>query len=241
MTLRQSELKKIYIWVDENVISIPGIYQDAESWLISLSNDWVNWMTIADKNIWATSTDTSSTESYGNIFQWWNNYGFPTAWAITVSTWRVSAATYWPWNYYTSSTFIASNSTNWDTSNNTNLWWWGTGTNEARRWPCQEWFHVPSQNDFNSLWSLVSAITWWWDTTRATNYLKMMPVPYRYVNWDVYWATWRYWTSDSQSNDNAYWYAITTRSIVPKAQANALRPFKNTPTQPTATRTVLYQ
>jgi hypothetical protein len=37
----------------------------------------------------------------------------------------VDASTYWPWNYYSSDTFIKYNGS-WDSSDNWNLWWWVT-------------------------------------------------------------------------------------------------------------------
>lgn len=104
----------------------PGIYHNSELWLISISWDWENWITIADKNLWATSTDTGSTDSYWYYYQWWNNYWFPGSWFTTSST-RVNASNYWPGNYYNNSVFITTSSNNdWSTIRNDNLWWWVT-------------------------------------------------------------------------------------------------------------------
>lgn len=106
------------------------IYHNSSLWLISISSDGSNWITIMDKNLWATtvynSGDTLSEANCWNYFQRWNNYGFPFTWSVTVSTSTVDASTYWPWNYYSSSTFI-SYSWSWDSSNNKNLRWWEDG------------------------------------------------------------------------------------------------------------------
>ena len=106
------------------------IYHNAAEWLISISSDWTTWITIQDKNLWATTVynywDTLSVANTGNTFQWWNNYPFPStssSESITTSTTQVDTTWYWPWNYYSSSTFIE---ISWDWSNpaNNNLRWW---------------------------------------------------------------------------------------------------------------------
>lgn len=107
------------------------IAYNSTDWLISLSWDGQTWITISDKNLWATtvynSWDTLSVSNCWWYYQWWNNYMFSFSWNVTLSYTKVDASTYWPWNYYNSSTFIASaNPYIWDTSNNWNLWWWTT-------------------------------------------------------------------------------------------------------------------
>ena len=108
------------------------IFHSPSLWLISISSDWTNWITIADKNVWATTVynnwDTLSESNCWWFFQWWNNYMFPYSWSVTTSSTRVNASSYWPWNYYNGSTFITTSSSpyNWDSSGSTNLWWWVT-------------------------------------------------------------------------------------------------------------------
>ena len=106
------------------------IFWSPEDWLISLSSDLQTWITIADKNLWATtvwnSWDTLSEANCGKYYQRWNNYGFAWTWTLAdTSTTQVDASTYWPWNYYSSSTFIKYEWA-WDTTDNWNLWWWET-------------------------------------------------------------------------------------------------------------------
>ena len=109
------------------------IFWSSADWLISLSSDWNTWITIADKNLWATtvwnSGDALSEANSGKYYQWGNNYGFPFTWSVTTSGTQVDASTYWPWNYYSSSTFITRSSSpyRWDTTDNWNLRWWVTG------------------------------------------------------------------------------------------------------------------
>lgn len=116
------------------------IFHNATDWLISISSDGSTWYTLMDKNLGATTVynywDTLSVANTGNIFQWWNNYPFPSTLSsdsITTSSTQVNATWYWPWNYYSSSTYITWNG-NWSYVNNKNLRWWvsqGTSTNSV--------------------------------------------------------------------------------------------------------------
>lgn len=103
------------------------IFWSSTDWLVSLSSNWTTWITIADKNLWATtvwnSWDTLSEANCGWYFQRWNNYMFPFTWSVTTSSTKVDASNYWPWNYYSSSTFITKD-WSWDYPYNYNLRWW---------------------------------------------------------------------------------------------------------------------
>lgn len=113
-------------------IEAGGIFWAVDLWLISISSDGQTWITIADKNLWATTVwnnwETLSQANCGNYYQWGNNYWFPFTWTVTTSSTRVDASVYWPWNYYSSSIFITVSSApyNRDASNNNNLRWWET-------------------------------------------------------------------------------------------------------------------
>ena len=125
-TVPTSSWTKLY-WTS---IEAGWIFWSSTDWLISLSSDWNTWITIADKNLGATtvwnSEDTLSEANCGKYYQRWNNYGFPRTWTIAnQSTTQVDASAYWPWNYYSSDTFIKYNG-RWDTTDNWNLWWWET-------------------------------------------------------------------------------------------------------------------
>jgi len=233
----------IYVWV--TMVDTAWIYHNSWEWLISFSSDWTTWYTIADKNLWATSTDITSSDSYWNYYQRWNNYWFVYWWSPTTSSSTVNASTYWPWNYYSSSTFRTVN--RWDSSNNTNLWWETTNTNAARRWPCEEWWHIPSSADS----AIIRASFWGLSGSNFSQYFK---IP---LAWIRNWSDWTYsyiWTRGclwtSYSNVGEYWMSaslifvndssISSTAYVPSF-ALPIRPFKNEPVQPDSSRTVLYQ
>lgn len=104
-----------------------GIFHNSTLWLISISSDWTHWITITDKNLWATTVyndgDTLSEANCGKYYQWWNNYGFAWTGSVTNSSSQVDTTGYWPWNYYSGSTFIYSMvMQDWSNPWNDNLW-----------------------------------------------------------------------------------------------------------------------
>lgn len=108
------------------------VFRNQTDWLISIT-DWTTGYTIQDKNLWATTVynywDTMTEANMWKMYQWWNNYWFPSTWSISSkSSTRVDASSYWPNNYYSSSTFITTSDDNddWSSVHNDNLWWWVT-------------------------------------------------------------------------------------------------------------------
>ena len=107
------------------------IFRNQTEWIISITSDWTTGYTIQDKNLWATTVynygDTLSATNCGNLYQWWNNYGF-TWWVdpSNTSTTVVDASGYGPGNYYNSSTFITV-SGDWSSVHTDNLRWWEDG------------------------------------------------------------------------------------------------------------------
>ena len=105
------------------------IFWNQTEWLISIT-DWTTGYTIMDKNLWATTVyndgDTLSGANCGKYYQWWNNYWFPFTWSVTTSSTQVDTSYYWPWNYYSSNTFIIRNDDyrDWSNVQNNNLRWW---------------------------------------------------------------------------------------------------------------------
>jgi len=249
MTLVQSEPKKIYIWVDVQPITTAWIYHNSELWLISLSSDWANWLTIADKNLWATQVwnewDTLSEANCGKFYQWWNNYWFPFDWTFNKSSTKPNAS--WYVSNYSNSTFITTASSDttkdWSSTTNNNLWWWEWTTTQ-RKWPCATWFHIPTNTELNVFRTLASMI--WWN---ISNYIKM-PV-HRYITYSwAYMDTYQeyyFWTSSTDANPSLSWvynvYVFTwtawTSSIF-KTGWHLIRPFKNEAVQPDTSRTKLY-
>lgn len=244
-------LSRVDFYVYNNPPSQPvwaGVYHDATLWVISLSSDWTNWITIADKNLWATRVwdfgDALTADNCGGYFQWGNNYMFPFTWPVNTSNTQVDTTGYWPWNYYNDSNFVCGYN-DWSNPRNANLWWGTTNTDIARRWPCESWFHVPSFQDWSSLMSILN----WLSVEYEIRWylLKCPPM------W-----TWNYeyppshldnsislWTSTLYSADQQFWFCYTiTPNFVWLWQASVgrpIRPFANTPVVPDSTRTVLYQ
>lgn len=99
------------------------IYWSSTLWLISITGDgWTTYITISDKNLWATNVWDDWL-----YYQFWNNYWFNVSPASQSGT-PVNTTGYWPGNYYNSSTFItvAGKATNWMSADNNNIWWWVT-------------------------------------------------------------------------------------------------------------------
>lgn len=239
----------VYFWIEAQLITTPWIYHNANLWLISLSSDWTNWITITDKNLWATtvynSGDTISEANAWKFYQRWNNYWFPADWSVATSSTIVNAGSYWPNNYYSSSTFITWSY--WDTSYNANLWGDTTNTNAARRWPCDTWYHIPSQSEASNLINLWVAL-WAWNTSSGDNMRDLLFMPYwwtRATSWSAgsQWLYGYYWTSTKYSNNN--WYCIEFYSSVnhiwnaAKTFWMKIRPFKNEAVQPDTSWTKL--
>ena len=231
-------------------VTTAWIYHSPDLWLISLSSDGSNWITISDKNLGATQVynygDTLSEANCWKYYQWWNNYGFPFTWAVATSSTTVDASNYWPWNDYNSSTWISQNS--WDSSYNNNLWWWETNTYEAMRWPCPEWWHIPNEQNAAAVLNILS----WFKISGYADIKTYLKMPLSWLlffsNWGPTsrWDTWWIWLSIKHTNniwkvfgwDNSTW----TISIQATSKWNwvHIRPFKNTPVQPDDSRTVLY-
>ena len=220
----------------------PWIYYNSWLGLISLSSDGSSWITIADKNLGAVNV-----LDYGAFYQWGNNYWF------TGSPWQhnrtVDASTYWPWNYYSGSTFLTWNR-DWSSVTNDNLWWGTTWTVTAKQWPCASGYHIPSEPEMTNLIDV--AKTLWAVTTWATivTYLK---IPYWWYITNDGWmrglsgsygfcwtATWN-WSKAKflQFDSGNIWY-WSGQEWWKTMWAN-IRPFKNEATIPDNTRTVLYQ
>ena len=250
---KSTELKNAYI--GEYKWYTPWIYHNSTDWLISFSSDGTTWYTIADKNLWANTVynnwDTLSASNCWYYYQWWNNYWFPWTWSISTSSTQVNASNYGPTNPYSSSTFIYGNNINWDSSNNMNLWWDITDTLEARKGPCDTWFHVPTDSDLTILCDKLTTISWEQIGDALKKY-ALMP-----MNWCRNWnsSSWDisdrnvfgwYWTSSTENF--SYWsypyrmYFYSSGKSISDNPTNAgfnVRPFKNEPVIPNSSWTKL--
>lgn len=244
----------IYMWREAQPITTAWIYHNEELWLISLSSDGNTRRTIADKNLWATQVwnnwDALNENNIGKYYQWGNNYWF-WHWTLTKSSTQVDASNYWPWNYYSSSTFITRNTNpyRWDTTDNWNLWGWVTWTNAAMQWPCSSGFHVPTYTE----WSVIKTVwtTLWGWSGDWTNFWIALKLPFTgnrdSSTTNIYNQNLgMYWTSKRFDTSSAYYLYLSSSSIVPmgyayRAEGLPVRPFKNEAVQPDDSRTVLYQ
>ena len=229
------------------------IYHNATLWLISISSNWTSRLTIADKNLWATSTDITSQNSRWNLYQWWNNYWFANSWTLSYTTSQTNAQNYWPTNYYSWSTIYKAwaPATWWDSSNNANLWWQTTNTLVARRWPCPEWFHVASDSERANL------ITYWiniwaWSASNWSNAKDFLLIPfnnnYRHcqssqntqANTDrcIFWSStnWESW----KAAVCWIWVPWLTRFQDYTSNWYYIRPFKNVAVIPDSSWDLLY-
>jgi len=226
-----SPIETLYSWANGTII------HDKEAWTITYTYTGettayvTTWDTliIADKDIWATSYDVASTDSVWYCYQWGNNYWFPHTWALQTSDVQVDASSYTA-STYSSSTFVTGGT--WDSSNNKDLWGWETWTDLAKKWPCPDWYHIPSKEEIEKLENIISAITWTIDSSRYAL------VPYGIVNlnrntWETgYIGSWWYWTCTSWTtypDDSAFvaWYDLVWVLEQYECAWFSIRPFKN--------------
>lgn len=247
-----AELKSAYIgdWLNA------WIYHNASLWLITFKK-WAYKYTFADKNLWATSTDVTSSASYWYYFQFWNNH-WRTSRPSSRSASQIDWSSYWPWNYYNSSTFHTvsdwNNPTLWDSSWNLNLWWDTTNTYEARQWPCPSWWHIPSWTEvydiFWEIWNrhniktkewfrqcLLMPQPWWlayndWTVIDVWDVWVWMTTQRWWISWSHIWrfhSVWWDWTVSSAG----YWWRTNCWNTA------QIRPFKNGYVEPDETWTLL--
>ena len=269
MTLVQKEPKYIKIWSTDvkkvylgstqvrptiTPITTPWIYHNATLGIISLSSNWSTWITIADKNLGATtvwnSWNARSEANCWKYYQWGNNYWFNGIWWASPATnsSQINAQNYWPWNYYSNSTFRTIYWW-WDSSNNKNLRWWVTWTNDAMQWPCSNDFHIPLNTERQAIYYIWTGL-WWW-ASAWSNFSATLKIPFcwgrTYANWNIVnnGTTGRYWSSIAYTdNNNSVIIKIDSSTLVVgdyvyRSFACPIRPFKNEAVQPDDSRTKL--
>lgn len=234
----------VYIRTWTPVLYAPWIY--SKSGVISISWDGTNWYSMSNKNL-----NASNVGDYWTYYQWWNNYGFANSGSVTKTTTKVDTTGYWPGNYYSSSTFIYG-SWDWSNPSNNNLWGDTTDTTAARQWPCSSGYHIPSVTEMSGIVSAWTALGLSWGAW-LVNYLN---IPYAWLrdtsgNVQFQWSYGFYWTSSAvsgnSSNGNFLQFNSSTIESTPlttwidKIYWFSIRPFKNTPSIPDSTRTVVYQ
>lgn len=222
----------------------PWIWHNPTSCLISMSSDWTNWLTMSDRNLWATNNNVSSTCSYWCKYQWGNNFWFNGASSSCVScktTTQPDTTWYWPWNYYCRNCYVYSTSArcDWSKYTNDNLWGCETWTYAAMQWPTASWFHIPSQADFECMISLYCSIKW--AALTAEDAQTYFCIPYAWYRssgsswcWCCYWDCFTLWSSTWWTNSSWCVVARSYGSTNPtwldccsRAYWRPIRPFKN--------------
>lgn len=111
----------------------------------------------------------------------------------------------------------------------------------ARRWPCPEWFHVPSQNEWIWVYNIMAMI-WEIDSSLWSMILHMPLAWYReYLDGGVnlQWSSGYYWSSAPESSNTSFMlflnppYAANTSAYTSRADWCSIRPFKDTFVSPT--------
>lgn len=142
-------------------------------WTITISN-WIDNITMLDRNLWATTNDINATWSYWYYFQWWDNIPY---------------------------TGLDWNSGNIQDDNS--RWWWddiddsdGKPLNsypinnpEYRKWPCPVWYHVPSKWEWHALVSI-------------RGYDKTSEISGFYIDFKLPFAGMRNWENGSLNQGN---------------------------------------
>lgn len=219
-----------YSWTNCEIYTDPSIVSCTAAWQIKTASStypWCDtsdiivcswnwtWYTLAACNVWSTTAWLTSA-SYWNYFQWWRNKGFSysdSSQQPTTITWNIwlnsSTDTYWfVWN-----STLPSPQT-WASSDITDNWWHTTNTSIARKWPCQTWYHVPS----NTEWSWILTSWWWWSNWDWMNNALKLPYAwyrardyygYPYTNWRGY-----YWTTNTNSTESNTMYLSSSMILI---------------------------
>lgn len=153
----------------------PWAFYNEDLGLISLSIDWENWITMADRDLWADGVWLS-----WKLYQRWNNYWFSTNKSETTTSSKTDASAYWPSNYYSSN--VRCTASAWESSGNRDLWWNTTWTNVAMRWPCPEWFHIMTRAEADTLLEITQAMYNASKVSDIRNPLKMQARWYAYYS-----------------------------------------------------------
>jgi len=227
-TIKLSKIKKsvincwsiweIIYWTEEWTIDWLTCYND----IIVCNWSWT-WYTISACNAWSNISWTG-TSSYWELYQWWNKTWLRNAWTGTTQILLTSND-----STYSNSTFIYSH-TDWTSIHNNNLWWEWINTFEARKWPCQSGYHVPTSQE----WINIHSVWWWWSNWLEMSNKLLLPFAWyrHYQTSDINSGEWIYWTSTPNNLTDAYnqqlwsWYTHMSSSFS-RSYASSIRCFKN--------------
>ena len=127
-----------------------------------------------------------------------------------------------------------------------------TWTNDAMQWPCDSWFHIPTNDEWIALYNLWITLGAWtsWVGSWINTYLKAPYAWYRDAqssNVGNQWSYAHYWTStaSSQTSWHSYYFWFRDWNVYSNSTYwewawCSVRPFKNEAVQPDSSRTKLY-
>ena len=142
-------------------------YGDLDVYMIDSDGSLVKYV-MMDRNMWATSVynknfDDQNTGSFGFVYQWWNNYGFPRCNGngacnyspITETLVSVDILENYIPSKFASSTWIWKNwdkvsTKSWHVTGDSVRYLWWNGNTIDMQWPCPDGYHVPLANETNN-------------------------------------------------------------------------------------------
>ena len=231
-----------YTWVNCDIAPILNAYTETRhSCETTTVTVWI--YEIASCNVWATSTDVFNTASYWYLFQWWNaKHHLADNSSVTTSNTLVNTLSCAPNNCKTIS-FITPPDVSpydWSSSQNNNLWWWNLSNTAtpsdsdklAKQWVCPNWFHVPTQKEWESV---ITTLNFWTNWNSLKNSILKLPYAgYRdklNSNISLLGFQGRYWSSSS--NGSSVYALVFTSSYINysnndfRSMGDAIRCFKN--------------
>lgn len=168
-------------------------------------------------NAWSSTSGLSSS-SYGWYYQWWN--GWDISFSPVSTTKPIDCSNVNNSSYSSSANFIKVDW--WDDydwcsgSQNSNEWWdttdipvwWKSKNPSARKWPCADWYHVPSVNQWKYAYNNG------YPNIQTTLSLSLAGLRHSYGNMEKQ-NNWGHYWSSSPSNNMAYNLSFTNTSINP--------------------------
>lgn len=182
----ESEIRPVV--PDVTYVTQSWVYHNPTLWLISISADWQNWITISDKNIGATVADPEDINSNWDIFQYWNTHHFAwdwSGWTVTTEAQIPDLTGYEWWNLYSDDKYRTN--IDWNAANK-NLWKWiAFNLKSLGKWPCPLWFHVPSAEEWTAVMDTVLELAWEsFSYDLISKYLLMVHPNSRKWDWAFY-------------------------------------------------------
>ena len=196
---------------------------------------------IMDRNLWATTSGTNNS-AWWYYYQYGNNYWFtqnPPTIARNIA--NINLTKYEPWNPYYSWNFVIwkvwnTKYNDWPTTPNYNIWWYESGTEGDRQWPCPLGWHMPTIEEWNKVIDYRTWTNGWMNVNNFRTQLSL-PLPWWIMRSDakMEWANSNWWfrtVSLDLSKEFVYELEVTSTSYnggysENMVNARQIRCFKN--------------